>query len=95
MARISVGATIRIITIAAACALGASNASAASSIPGPSGQGGVLAPAASPYALLAPVTLANTPGGQGRAAFEGRPSLCLRGEHEIPTDFGMRCRPNS
>jgi hypothetical protein len=94
MARESIDRTIRIIAVAAACVVGAAQTSiAASSIPGSSKpQGGVLAPAASPYAILAPVTLENTPGGEGRAAFEGRPSTCRSGAHEIATNSGLRCK---
>ena len=33
--------------------------------------GGDLAAAASPYAILAPITVERTPSGAGRAAFEG------------------------
>jgi hypothetical protein len=96
MARNSIGKTILGVAIAAACAVCASQASAASvAIPGPSGSpGGVLAPSASPYAILAPSTLENTPGGEGRAAFEGRPSLCAPGAHEVATNSGLRCKPN-
>jgi hypothetical protein len=96
VAQVSIGRTIFYIATAAAFAIGASQASASGvGIPGGSGsQGGVLAPAASPYALLAPVTLENTPGGEGRAAFEGRPSLCPPGAHEIATNSGIRCKPN-
>jgi hypothetical protein len=85
-----------IIAMASCVVLGAFDASAAGSASRPSGggsQGGVLAPSASPYAILAPITLSNTPKGEGRAAFQGRPSLCPPGEHEIATDFGWRCKP--
>jgi hypothetical protein len=84
-----------IAAMAVACVFCVSPASASGvGIPGGSGsQGGVLAPAASPYALLAPLTLENTPGGEGRAAFEGRPSLCRPGAHEIATNSGIRCKP--
>ena len=96
MARNSIGKTILGVAVAAACAIGASQASAGSvAIPGPSGTpGGVLAPSASPYAILAPTTLENTPGGEGRAAFEGRPSVCAPGAHEVATNAGLRCKPN-
>ena len=96
MARNLIGKTILGVAVAAACAIGASQAGAAGvGIPGSSGtHGGVLAPAASPYAILAPSTLENTPGGEGRAAFEGRPSLCPPGAHEVATNSGLRCRPN-
>jgi hypothetical protein len=79
----------------ASLAFGASQAGAlASSLPGASGgQSGILAPSASPYALLAPVTISRDPN-EGRAAFQGRASLCKAGETEIATDFGWRCRPN-
>lgn len=95
MAKSSIGRTIIFIGTVAAFAFGASLPSVAGAgIPGSSGShsGGVLAPAASPYAILAPVTLENTPGGEGRAAFEGRPSLCLPGAHEIATNSGIRCK---
>jgi hypothetical protein len=97
VAKNSIGRTIIFIATAAAFAFGAPLASAAGGgIPGSSGshQGGELAPAASPYAILAPVTIENTPGGEGRAAFEGRPSLCSPGAHEIATNSGIRCKPN-
>jgi hypothetical protein len=94
MARNLFGKTILLVA-SAACALYVSQASAGGvAIPGPGSQGGVLAPAASPYAILAPVTLENTPGGEGRAAFEGRPSLCQPGAHEVATNSGLRCKPN-
>jgi hypothetical protein len=90
---------IFILAMAAAApwAICASQAIAAgASIPGASGSshGGVLAPSASPYAILAPSTLANTPGGEGRAAFEGRPSLCQPGSYEVATNSGVRCMPH-
>jgi hypothetical protein len=95
MARNSIGKTILGVSAAAACALWVSQASAGGvAIPGSGSQGGVLAPAASPYAILAPVTLENTPGGEGRAAFEGRPSLCPPGAHEVPTGSSVHCKPN-
>jgi hypothetical protein len=99
MARNSIGKTILGAAVAAACAICASQASAAGvGIPGSSGsggsQGGVLAPSASPYAILAPSTLENTPGGDGRAAFEGRPSLCPPGAHEVATNSGLHCKAN-
>jgi hypothetical protein len=88
---------IFILAMAVPWAVCASQAIAAGpSIPGASGSshGGVLAPSASPYAILAPSTLENTPGGEGRAAFEGRPSLCQPGSHEVATNSGQRCMPN-
>lgn len=97
MAKRAIGGTIIFVATVAAFAFGASLPSAAGGgLPGSSGshQGGVLAPAASPYAILAPVTLENTPGGEGRAAFEGRPSLCLPGAHEVATNSGIRCKPD-
>ena len=96
MTKNSIG-KIFILAMAAPWAICASQAIAAgASIPGASGSshGGVLAPSASPYAILAPSTLENTPGGEGRAAFEGRPSLCHPGSHEIATNSGLRCAPN-
>ena len=54
--------------------------------------GGVLSPSASPYALLEPVTISRDPN-EGRAAFQGRSSLCPAGEYEIPTETRLRCRP--
>jgi hypothetical protein len=89
--------TIFILAMAVPWAICASQAIAAgASIPGPSGSshGGALAPATSPYAILAPSTLENTPGGEGRAAFEGRPSLCRPGSHEVATNSGVRCMPH-
>lgn len=85
----------RSLFIIAAFALGAAQAGAsASSLPGANGGGGgVLAPAASPYALLAPVTISRDPN-EGRAAFQGRGSTCRYGEVEVATDFGWRCRPD-
>jgi hypothetical protein len=53
---------------------------------------GVLAPSASPYALLSPIIISRDPN-QGRAAFQGRPSSCPAGEEEISTDAGLGCRP--
>jgi hypothetical protein len=95
MGRKEARTALSIIATASWVVLGALNASAASSTSRPSSggsQGGVLASSASPYAILAPATLLNTPGGEGRAAFQGRPSLCQPGEHEIATDFGWRCK---
>ena len=58
MARNSIGKTILGVAAAAACALWVSQASAGGvAIPGSGSQGGVLAPAASPYAILAPQTV--------------------------------------
>lgn len=95
MARNLVGKTILGVAAVAACAVFVSQASAGSvAIPGTGSQSGVLAPSASPYAILAPVTLENTPGGEGRAAFEGRPSLCPPGAHEVAANSGLRCKPN-
>jgi hypothetical protein len=54
--------------------------------------GGVLAPSASPYALLAPVTISRDQN-EGRAAFQGRSSLCPTGDYKRPTDAGLRCKP--
>jgi hypothetical protein len=54
--------------------------------------GGVLSSSASPYALLARVTISRDPN-EGRAAFQGRSSLCPAGEYETATDFGGRCKP--
>ena len=92
MTRNSIGGSILIVATLARCATQASATSVA--IPGPSGSnGGVLAPSASPYAILAPSTLENTPGGQGWAAFQGRPFLCHSGFHEAATNSGVRCVP--
>jgi hypothetical protein len=91
MKRNNIGAALIITAI---FALGAWRADAmASSLPGPGGQSGILAPAASPYALLAPVTITRDPN-EGRAAFQGRPSTCRSGEIKVATDFGWRCRPD-
>jgi hypothetical protein len=95
MGRNQAGKALLITATASWVVLVVLNASAAGSASRPSGggsQGGVLASSASPYAILAPATLSNTPGGEGRAAFQGRPSLCHAGEHEIATDFGWRCK---
>jgi hypothetical protein len=81
-------ATIACLTIVAADEAGMASASRPSG-----GQGGVLAPAASPYAILAPVTLENTPGGKGMAPFQGRPSECQPGQREIADSTGLRCAP--
>ena len=97
MARTSIGKIILFVATMTPWAICSSQAFAAGvGIPGSSGSshGGVLAPSASPYAVLAPSTLENTPGGEGRAAFEGRPSLCHAGSHEIATNSGLRCMPN-
>jgi hypothetical protein len=57
-----------------------------------------LAPSASPYAILAPITIARTPGGEGRAAFEGNSSApesrCQPGAHAVfyPNGEGWTCR---
>jgi hypothetical protein len=95
MARNDIGKALFIVATAASLAFCAPHAGAlASSLPGASGgQSGVLAPAASPYALLAPVTISRDPN-EGRAAFQGRASLCRPGETEVATDFGWRCKPD-
>jgi hypothetical protein len=96
MARNLIGRTILGVALAAACAVCASQANAGGvAIPGTGSLHGVLAPSASPYAILAPSTVANTPGGEGRAAFEGRPSQCPPGAHEVAARSGLRCKPNS
>ena len=62
-----------LVAATAAClALGAGQAGAMGGATG--SQSSNLAPSASPYAILAPVTVTQTPGGEGRAAFEGAPS---------------------
>jgi hypothetical protein len=87
-------ATRKTLSIGAALACLALGASQAGAMGGSRhGHGGVLSPSASPYALLAPVTLENTPGGEGRAAFQGRPSLCPPGSYEAGGAGGTRCVP--
>jgi hypothetical protein len=72
MRRNYIGKAIFIAATAACLALGAGQAGAMGGATG--SQSSNLAPGASPYALLAPVTVTQTPGGEGRAAFEGNPS---------------------
>jgi hypothetical protein len=68
-------------------AMGASGASSAD-----------LAPSASPYAILAPITVERTPGGEGRAAYEGYSSApssrCQPGAHAVsyPNGEGWTCK---
>jgi hypothetical protein len=95
MARKPFGNALILATTIACLAVGAADAAGMASASRPSGgQGGPLAPAASPYAILAPVTLENTPGGKGMAPFQGRPSLCQPGEREIADSTGLRCAPD-
>ena len=68
------------------------NASQAEAMGSHRHNGGVLAPSASPYALLAPVTISRDPN-EGRAAFQGRASFCPGGDYETPNDAGLRCKP--
>jgi hypothetical protein len=69
MKRNYIGKAMIIVATATCLALGAGQAGAMGGASG--SQSGDLAASASPYALLAPVTVAQTPGGEGRAAFEG------------------------
>jgi hypothetical protein len=60
--------------------------------------GGDLSAAASPYAILAPITLSHAPVGEGRAALEGDwpggLSSCPPGRSAAPAPDGdtWRCR---
>ena len=91
----SIGKAIFIAATATCLALGAGQAGAMGGATG--SQSSNLAPAASPYALLAPVTVAQTPGGEGRAAFEGYPSnsgasSCQQGQRLMASpNGGWRC----
>jgi hypothetical protein len=67
--RNNIGKAILLVSMTACVALGAAPADARSGHR--HGGGGDLAAAASPYAILAPITVERTPGGAGRAAFEG------------------------
>jgi hypothetical protein len=91
MARNSIRKVIRIIAMAAACvAFGAAQVQAMTGSP--------LAPGASPYAILAPVTVSPTLGNEGRAAYDGNPSgsssRCPPGASEVATNSGLRCKLN-
>jgi hypothetical protein len=86
MARSSIGRATRIIALSAPCV-------AFGTVQVQANCGRDLPPGASPYAILAPVTVSPSLGGEGRAAYEG--SLrCPPNAHEVATDFGMRCIPN-
>jgi hypothetical protein len=85
--------------VIAAAALSLALGAAQSNAMGAGGaSSGDLAPAASPYAILAPITVERTPGGEGRAAFEGMPSngsaQCPVGQHAamFADGGGWRCR---
>ena len=81
-----------LVAATAAClALGAGQAGAMGGATG--SQSSNLAPSASPYAILAPVTVTQTPGGEGRAAFEGYSSFngsrpCQPGRHLMASPYG-------
>jgi hypothetical protein len=84
-----------LVAAAAAClALGAGQAGAMGSGGASSGD---LAPSASPYAILAPITVERTPGGEGRAAYEGYSapsSRCQPDAHAVsfPNGEGWTCK---
>jgi hypothetical protein len=91
MKRHHIGRAMFIAATAACLALGAGQAGAMGGASG--SQSGDLAASASPYALLAPVTVAQTPGGEGRAAFEGYSSFngsrpCQPGRHLMASSYG-------
>jgi hypothetical protein len=86
----NIGKSMLIVTTFACFAINVSQAEAMGS--GQRNNGGVLSPSASPYALLAPITISGDPN-EGRAAFQGRSSLCPAGEYEIPTGTRLRCKP--
>jgi hypothetical protein len=91
MNRNNIGRAMLIAATAACLALWAGQADAMGGASG--SQSGDLAASASPYALLAPVTVAQTPGGEGRAAFEGYSSFsgaapCQPGRHLVTSSYG-------
>src|ERR1700733_5291643 len=91
MKRNHIGKAVFIVATATCLALGAGQAGAMGGANG--SQSGDLAASASPYALLAPVTVAQTPGGEGRAAFEGYSSTsgsspCQPGRHLMASPYG-------
>jgi cytochrome c5 len=49
--------------------------------------------AASPYAILAPMSAAAAPASEGHPVYKRRASSCASGERDVPTDFGWRCVP--
>jgi hypothetical protein len=93
MARNFMHKSIVVVAAATCLALGAGQAGA---MGGNSSSN--LAPSASPYAILAPITVEQTPGGEGRAAFEGNPSVpasrCQPGAHAVfyPNGEGWSCK---
>ena len=95
MKRNNIGKAMIMMATATCLALFAGQASAMGASSG--SQSANLAPSASPYALLAPVTVAQTPGGEGRAAFEGYPaasaaSACKPGMRLMASPSGVwRC----
>ena len=98
MKRNHIAKAMFIVATATCVALGARQAGAMGGANG--SQSGDLAASASPYALLAPVTVAQTPGGEGRAAFDGNsstsaPSPCPPGMRLIASPNGRwRCMAN-
>jgi hypothetical protein len=86
----NISKSLFLVTTLASFAISVSQAEAMGS--GQRHNGGVLAPSASPYALLAPITISRDPN-EGRAAFQGRSTMCPMGEYEIPTAAGLRCKP--
>jgi hypothetical protein len=91
MAQDTICRAIRIIAMGAACvAFGAAPVQAMTGCP--------LAPGASPYAILAPVTVSPTLGGEGRAAYDGNSSgsssRCPPSASEAATNSGLRCKLN-
>jgi hypothetical protein len=85
MARNSIGRAIWVTPLAVACVVfGTAQVQAMC--------GHNLSLDRSPYAILAPVTVSPTLGGEGRAAYDGS-SRCPPDTHRIATDVGMRCKP--
>jgi hypothetical protein len=95
MARNFIHKSILVAAATASLALGAGEAGAMGA---GGGSSSILAPSASPYAILAPITVERTPGGEGRAAFEGYSSAaasrCQPGSHAVlyPNGEGWNCK---
>ena len=87
MARNSIGRAIWITPLAVACVV-----FGAAQVQAMGGCGHNLSLDRSPYAILAPVTVSPTLGGEGRAAYDGS-SRCPPDTRRIATYFGMRCKP--
>jgi hypothetical protein len=92
MARNFMHKSILVAAATACLALGAGQAGAMGS------SSADLAPSASPYAILAPITVERTQGGEGRAAYEGYTSAplsrCQPGSHAVfyPNGEGWSCK---